>query len=113
FGAWIMFIVSNNLIIGTETILSKWLDREPCPFKLSVFFFVMFTLQVQDFRDQKGDSLIGRKTLPILIGDVACRRVVPWEFIIIEIILFIVAMWTCVRLIKYRNSDEDRKTYEL
>ncbi|CAG8575415.1 2686_t:CDS:2, partial [Dentiscutata erythropus] len=73
FGAWIMFVVSSNLIIGTEFKVSKWWGCEPCPFKLSVVIFVLFTLQVQDFRDQKGDKLIGRKTLPLLIGDNICR----------------------------------------
>ncbi|CAG8748249.1 7870_t:CDS:2 [Dentiscutata erythropus] len=144
FGAWIMFVVTSNLITGTEFKVSKWWGCEPCPFKLSVVIFVFFTLQVQDLRDQKGDALIGRKTLPLLIGDNICRRLtaiafvlsafflygsanyflilpgvkklntsVPSEFTIIEIILFAVIAWTCVRLIKYRDQREDRYTYEI
>ncbi|KAF0445752.1 prenyltransferase UbiA [Gigaspora margarita] len=144
FGAWIMFVVTSNLIIGTEFNVSKWWLCKPCPFHLSVVIFVLFTLQVQDFRDQKGDKLIGRKTLPLLIGDTICRWLtvlalilsalslygsarhflllpgskklnipVPTEFIITEIALFVIILWTCVRLIKYRDSREDRCTYEI
>ncbi|CAG8438051.1 9770_t:CDS:2 [Dentiscutata heterogama] len=144
FGAWIMFVVASNLIIGTEFNVSNWWGREPCPSKLSVVIFVLLTLQIQDLRDQKGDEFIGRKTLPLLIGDNICRwltalalvlsafilygsvnyylilpgvknlnKSVPLEFTIIEIVLFAVAAWVCVRLIKYRDQKEDRYTYEI
>ncbi|CAG8521299.1 20677_t:CDS:2 [Dentiscutata erythropus] len=144
FGAWIMFVVTSNLIIGTEFKIYKWWGCEPCPFKLSVAIFVLFTLQVQDLRDQKGDKFIGRKTLPLLIGDNICRWLtaislalsafflygsanyflilpgvkklntsVPSEFTIIETGLFAAIVWICVRLIKYRNQEEDRCTYEI
>ncbi|CAG8753088.1 17797_t:CDS:2 [Dentiscutata erythropus] len=144
FGTWIMYVVTANLIIGTQFNASKWWSCEPCPFILSVVFSVTFTIQVQDLRDQKGDAFIGRKTLPLLIGDNICRWLtvlvsvldifflygsaryflilpsikklnmpVPSEFTIVEIVLFVIRAWTCVRLIKYKDQKEDRRTYEI
>ncbi|KAF0526867.1 digeranylgeranylglyceryl phosphate synthase protein [Gigaspora margarita] len=46
----------------------------------------MTTAQVQDLRDQKGDKFVGRKTLPILIGDNICR----WYTILMLIISLLV-----------------------
>ena len=36
---------------------------------------LFFTMQMQDLRDTEGDRLSGRKTFPVVVGDVAARRV--------------------------------------
>lgn len=46
---------------------------------------VLSTIQVQDLRDLEGDRARGRRTLPVIIGDVACRWAVAvpvmfWSF---------------------------------
>ncbi|CAG8645330.1 1738_t:CDS:2 [Dentiscutata erythropus] len=49
FGSWIQLVTAYHLIIGTDLNVDEW------------------------WGDQDGDMLVGRKTLPLLIGDVICR----------------------------------------
>ena len=114
-------------IIGPLTMTSyTWV--------LAVALWIGFTSSTQDFRDQEGDSLNGRRTLPIIVGDsnsrkimiaiygVAMLAIVPlFAFlaantfsIITYAICAIIAVWhivIMVRLWKFRTPAADRKTY--
>ncbi|RIB26958.1 hypothetical protein C2G38_2161948 [Gigaspora rosea] len=72
FGTWISLVSCYYIIIGTNLRIFELLNSELNIFKLGICFFVMTTTQVQDLRDQKGDKFVGRKTLPLLIGDNIC-----------------------------------------
>ncbi|CAG8756381.1 35823_t:CDS:2 [Gigaspora margarita] len=86
FGTWIQLVGSYYIIIGTNLKIFELLNSELNIFKLGICFFVMTTAQVQDLRDQKGDKFVGRKTLPLLIGDNICR----WFTILMLIISLLV-----------------------
>ncbi|CAG8848325.1 29760_t:CDS:1, partial [Racocetra persica] len=68
-GMWIQLASCYYIILDTDPSLFELLSNKPCLFKFAIFFYIMTTAQVQDLGDQKGDKLIGRKTLPLLISD--------------------------------------------
>ena len=91
---------------------------------------------IQDFRDQEGDQLLNRKTLPLSFGDANARKIimVVWTMILLYIIgvflflsidaflttsylfclLFIFGhLAIMLRLWKYRTPEEDKLTYNL
>ncbi|KAF0348426.1 UbiA prenyltransferase family protein [Gigaspora margarita] len=87
FSALIQLVSCHYIIIGTKLSIFELLNSELGMFMLGIFFFAMTTAHVQDFRDQKGDKFVGRKTFPLLIGDNICR----WFTILMLIIsLFII-----------------------
>ncbi|KAH8788375.1 hypothetical protein F5883DRAFT_400579 [Diaporthe sp. PMI_573] len=87
----------------------------------------LLTVQIQDFRDQEGDKIRGRRTVPLVVGDGLSRVVtaviilffsialpVYWEARVLEI------MWplltgglVAVRLLLYRTAKADRMTFHL
>ncbi|KAF4339123.1 ubiA prenyltransferase family domain protein [Fusarium beomiforme] len=85
------------------------------------------TTQAQDFRDQRGDKYIGRRTLPIAFGDRPARYIlafllIPWAFV--DVYWFEIAshapwvlgaLHVCVsyRILAFRNERADHKTYML
>ncbi|CAG8726349.1 9890_t:CDS:2 [Dentiscutata erythropus] len=86
FSACIQLVSCHYIIIGTKLSIFELLNSELGMFMLGIFFFAMTTAHVQDFRDQKGDKFIGRKTFPLLIGDNICR----WFTILMLIISLLV-----------------------
>lgn len=73
FGSWIQLVTTYHLIVGTKLNINDWWGHEPSMFNLVIFFFFLTTIHIQDFGDQDGDMLVGRKPFPLLIGDTVCR----------------------------------------
>ncbi|CAG8714848.1 334_t:CDS:2, partial [Gigaspora rosea] len=67
FSACIQLVSCHYIIIGTKLSIFELLNSELGMLMLAIFFFAMTTAHVQDFRDQKGDRFVGRKTFPLLI----------------------------------------------
>ncbi|RIB09077.1 UbiA prenyltransferase family [Gigaspora rosea] len=86
FSACIQLVSCHYIIIGTKLSIFELLNSELGMLMLAIFFFAMTTAHVQDFRDQKGDRFVGRKTFPLLIGDNICR----WFTILMLIISLLV-----------------------
>ncbi|CAG8606017.1 32489_t:CDS:2, partial [Gigaspora margarita] len=87
FGSWIQLATTYHLVVGTELNINEWWDNEPSMFNLSIFFLFLTTIHIQDLGDQDGDTLVNRKTLPLLIGDVICRLLtVPLLFLSVVLI---------------------------
>ena len=88
---------------------------------------VCTTIQLQDLRDQAGDSLRGRRTLPILLGDMNARWtvVVPivfwstfspffWRLCIGGYGLTVITgTFTVCRILSLRTPEEDRTTFRV
>ncbi|CAL1520136.1 UbiA family prenyltransferase [Chitinophaga sp. MM2321] len=99
-----------------------------------------FALPIQDFRDEKGDREMGRKTLPIAIGDKNGRVLMVIHYLTLSPALFIAAMLTqmpffeiiktpvpliilviqllvhwsiAIRLWRQRSPEKDNQTYHL
>ncbi|MVT08340.1 UbiA family prenyltransferase [Chitinophaga tropicalis] len=95
-------------------------------------------LHLQDLRDVAGDKLLGRKTLPISIGDAKARQLLfihylfflpgvflcsmlticnleelrhSWKAVIVFGIQLFVHWTVAFRLLKYRDPESDHKTY--
>ena len=85
------------------------------------------TMHVQDLRDQEGDKLVGRRTMPLVFGDatarwsvvgamvgwscVCCRFwVVGWEVWVTESLLTGAVVW---RLLWMREPVADAVSYKL
>ncbi|MFK7797411.1 MAG: UbiA family prenyltransferase [Aureispira sp.] len=113
-------------IIGNLTITSyTWI--------IAIALWIGFTSAIQDFRDQEGDALNGRKTLPLLVGDVKARKIMIAIYavvmvFIINVFIFLstsapvityaicalLAIWhivMMVRLWKLRTPAADKTTY--
>ncbi|CAG8745817.1 8380_t:CDS:2 [Cetraspora pellucida] len=88
-GMWIQLASCYYIILDTDPSLYELLSNKPCLYKFAIFFFIMTTAQVQDMGDQKGDKLIGRKTLPLLISDNICR----WLTVLMLIISLLVVRY--------------------
>lgn len=97
------------------------------------------SLPIQDFRDIEGDRVMGRKTLPLAIGDLNGRKVMAGYFLLIAPIILGLAMLTqlpfhqlfqtaggmifsaqlmihwiiAYRLLKFRSSVSDDRTYHI
>jgi 4-hydroxybenzoate polyprenyltransferase len=101
---------------------------------IAVGLWIGFTSAIQDFRDQEGDQLSDRKTLPLLVGDSNARKIMMAIYAIVMlpliavfislsasilpivtyIICTIIAVWhiaIIVRLWKFRTPDADKTTY--
>jgi 4-hydroxybenzoate polyprenyltransferase len=102
---------------------------------------VPFLVSVQDLRDIEGDKLIGRNTLPIAIGERACRLILRVLFsaapvvqhftlfrypnvsvfgdgilmvsYIFEFVIALLLSWIAYRVVEYRTKEEDHFTYML
>jgi 4-hydroxybenzoate polyprenyltransferase len=99
-----------------------------------VGLYLIVLLAVQDFRDMVGDRALGRKTMPLLFGEMPSRYIVAAGFmgypLLVHYCLMLpagltpmVLFWDCllggctwglaVRTIGLRNPQADHKTYVL
>ena len=101
-----------------------------------VSIWISVTASTQDFRDIKGDRTTGRKTIPIVYGEKQGRIIMAILFVIMGIfialsirilvegrlsipIIVCIILLTCwhlllsYRLIYYKSSTLDHKTYML
>jgi 4-hydroxybenzoate polyprenyltransferase len=64
---------------GAVTVANKGLNftfTENYPLWIAIVAAIIFsTVQIQDFRDQEGDSIRGRKTFPLILGDQFTRYI--------------------------------------
>ncbi|KAK8029814.1 hypothetical protein PG993_011105 [Apiospora rasikravindrae] len=88
---------------------------------------ILTTMHIQDLKDQRGDKKLGRKTLPLFLGDGVCR--IALAILIPFWSLFNVGFWKlgfmpsssyCLlaalisqRLITKREKQEDARTWRL
>lgn len=96
--------ITKNLVgmtIGTFLLLSaQWEIASPgAGVDMSVILYwsfislwAGFALPIQDFRDIAGDREMGRKTLPLAIGDTKGRSMMVVEYTLLLPILFLAAM---------------------
>lgn len=85
------------------------------------------TVQIQDFRDQEGDKIRGRRTVPLVMGDGLCRVLTSIIILFWSVALpvywesrFLEVLWPLVtggivaaRLLLYRSAKDDRMTFHL
>ncbi|KAI1380248.1 UbiA prenyltransferase family-domain-containing protein [Hypoxylon crocopeplum] len=85
---------------------------------------VFSTVQIQDLRDQKGDSIKGRRTMPLVLGDVPTRWITAvfiifwsvalplyWSngaFTLAYISPILIGAFVSVRILSRRSPKEDR-----
>ena len=92
---------------------------------LFVTFVISLTMHMQDFRDEEGDVLKGRRTLPMIFGDAPCR----WATLALILGLSAFSVWftdipivggllilgmgltTGLHLLLRRNPDADEISY--
>lgn len=75
------------LTAGTWSLLSaSWRSISPTTPQIDCLIFSLavwagMVAQIADLRDIKGDTLIGRKTLPLAFGDAMSRRIIAYFFL--------------------------------
>jgi len=138
-------VKSWSMTTGTIAMLSAaWiiggapLTVAPFLWLCTIAFLLFPTCPIQDLRDQKGDKLEGRKTLPLLIGDRNARIVLsvvfmlnpfvtlfvslkgPWEITVtpgilisFNTIIFLISWAIAIRLVLFRNKAADHRSYML
>ncbi|WP_449399158.1 UbiA family prenyltransferase [Chryseobacterium wanjuense] len=136
----------NHIIMPLGAIVlhvSAWYIISPLTSKVWIFYILLsawcgLCMNLQDFRDQEGDKNIGRKTLPVALGDTKAR----WyqclimivaspllygglilsqtgisagftsPFVIVVLIIQTILNWfIAFRLLKYRTPKQDNITY--
>ncbi|MCW3466673.1 UbiA family prenyltransferase [Chitinophaga nivalis] len=141
--------ITKNLVcisLGTITLLAaEWeiVDRlQPNVWSFIIVLSVWagFGLPLQDMRDQEGDKVMERKTLPLEIGDRMARIMLSIYFLIVSPLIYCCAIltqidltrlffnkpviiiliietlwhwWVAVRLHLYKTPRDDDKTYHL
>ena len=132
-------VISRNLInaIGftlynsaTLDILNgkagSWYTSISAQWLATIGVIVMFTIHVQDLRDQESDRARGRTTMPLEVGDWPCRLMLVaaitgysffalrfWDFPIFGC-GYVVCMncWLAWRLMTKRSAFEDSRTFK-
>lgn len=95
--------------------------------------FTFLTMSVQDFRDVKGDRMIGRRTLPMVLGEERSRRAIAFSLLVAlavihfallpaersvslvlcELVIATLDIIIVARLLRLRSPEADHKTYML
>jgi hypothetical protein len=87
---------------------------------------IFTTIHAQDFRDDEGDKLLGRKTFTLAYPEFAriatLFALIFWPLVLIRISftnlyvlygMFILGLYTGLRFLTLRNAKEDRHSYLL
>ena len=112
-------VISNEATWSLKPAAYQWM------LLLAVVIFT--TIQAQDMRDQEGDRLRGRRTLPLVIGDKAARYSIVvsicfwsilcpmfWRLRAESFVLpCIFGAIVCGRFLFNRSAEEDRMSYRL
>ncbi|KAI0841416.1 UbiA prenyltransferase family [Hypoxylon sp. FL0890] len=105
-----------QLPFSTSPRLVRWL--------VVVAGIIMTTVHVHDMYDQEGDTLRGRRTLPLVIGDMSARWVgafwmlvwgiccpIFWDTgFVAQVSSLVLALSVALRTLLYRNVSSDRTT---
>lgn len=146
---WSQHWISKNLLamsMGCAILISsQWQIVQPLSFGIAAFICIIslwigIGASIQDIRDQEGDRKVGRRTLPIDIGDGKARAVLGVHFLIISpllvfllilsqagshriminpviVVVFIMSVgiswWIAYRLWTYRAKMADRISYQI
>lgn len=98
---------TKNLLcisLGTITLLAaEWnivenISRNTWAYIVIISLWAGIGLPLQDLRDQAGDRIMGRKTLPLAIGDKRARIALSIYFVLISPIIYYMAVLTQVPL---------------
>lgn len=134
--------ITKNVLTATGilcTVGAGWQLAMPLNAQIWLWLLVIFGMwallgSIQDLRDLKGDAAIGRKTLPVALGDSNARiylstgfLLLPvvlhtvlmasapsvWAMVIWDIIFLGISLMIAVRTFKLRTPKADNKTYKL
>ncbi|KAF2202991.1 hypothetical protein GQ43DRAFT_291648 [Delitschia confertaspora ATCC 74209] len=120
-GQPLLTIPTNTLISAYETVISSVL----CQWFAIIAGVVFTTVHSQDLYDQAGDSAIGRRSVPLVIGDFPARVIVAvfmlfWSFFIPRfwrttllstMLVGGLGLAVVIRILAFRNVRSDRKTF--
>ncbi|RDL40283.1 uncharacterized protein BP5553_00262 [Venustampulla echinocandica] len=124
-GAGYMCYTSGALEVALG---NTWLPVQAFPWLFILGLVVFSTVQTQDFHDQAGDSVRGRKTLPLQIGDSPARHATAvlvlfwscmcawfWKLYAVPVGCVPTALGCCIayRLLTKRSIDQDKATFRL
>ena len=115
---------------GFEIVLRDQAVRDSRSFILWLAFvggIIGTTIQIQDLRDEEGDALRGRSTLPLLIGDWTCRVSVAvpvafWSLICVVgcgmsygtfLTVSVPAILIIYRTFAFKGKIEDNATFKI
>jgi len=137
-GMWTYLWWVKNLycVVGYYSLLSAAWKITGIPFApdtlswmIMIPLITFILVPVQDLRDVDGDAKIGRKTLPLVIGDYPTRLVLTMTFgVITPIILYyflalnlwgnisfiinaLISVWLSYRIFFLKTKQEDHDTY--
>jgi len=129
-----------NITVGTFAMMgAAWQivaphDELSMAWTVVTALIVFWMITVQDLRDIQGDMQIGRRTLPIVLGEINSRWLIALSFIvapvlthiylfvpagltgnaiICEIILGVLCLIIAIRAIALRGKAADHRTYML
>ncbi|RDA94602.1 hypothetical protein CP533_2460 [Ophiocordyceps camponoti-saundersi (nom. inval.)] len=118
-GTWAFFSAGHKLMVPAKA--------EPPQHAAMMAVWAGLTAHVQDFRDQKGDRKVGRRTIPLSYGDGPARIIVatllfPAAFAVLykldfvrnaPLLLCCVHAWLSYRILACRGKDSDTSTYTI
>lgn len=144
---WHIYLGVKNLVFMTLGVFalfcSQWQIVQPLDTSIYQYAIILsiwsgFAFHIQDMRDQAGDRLIGRQTLPLAIGDKNARIALALFFLIFSPLIILLLFTTNIpidrlignsmlnilfimilllnwfiayRILKFRTAGDDHKSY--
>ena len=144
---WHIYLGAKNLVFMTLGVFalfcSQWQIIQPLDASIYQYAIILsiwsgLAFHIQDMRDQAGDRLIGRKTLPLAIGDGNARIALALFFLIFSPLIILLLFTTNIpierligdsilnvlfilillfnwfiayRILKFRTASGDHKSY--
>ncbi|KAI1496244.1 UbiA prenyltransferase family-domain-containing protein [Biscogniauxia marginata] len=115
--------------VAARSMTNTTLSREGYEWCALLFLTTLTTVQIQDLRDQAGDHARGRRTIPLVLGDVTTRWVTAlfiWFWSIVcpaywgngaftagYILPLLVGTYVSLRALFCRSVKDDRTTFHL
>ena len=131
------FVIRNIINVAgyvcfTSGAMEVTLGQLPYAPRLACWFamiggIIFSTVHMQDMYDQEGDSMRGRKTVPLVIGDAPARYmatvfILAWSGacttfwgvgLPIRLLSISLALIISGRCLRYRGVDDDKKTFRI
>ena len=120
---YLSFACGATIVAGSHQLFNEMIYR----WILVIGAVIITTVQLQDMTDQEGDSIRGRKTVPLVIGDGPARWTIAvpvvlwsllcpafWSFDVIGFILPVtIGVSISSRILLVRTLEADKSTFKL
>ena len=103
------------------------LNERACQWFLLIGMIIFSTVQIQDIQDQEGDRARGRKTIPLVIGDMPTRWTIAlllpfWSLLapafwqlgaVVYLLPLMLSVLISMRILRQRAAADDKTSFRM